>query len=144
MTQVDFYIDADDKLHTALRLAVKAYQAGRHLTVYCPDDGLAERFDRGLWTTPATAFIPHCRAQDALAARTPVVIDGGQDEPLADDVLLNLDAERPPHFSRYRRLIEIVARDDADKQQARTRFKFYRDRGYDIRTHNLGKTGHGS
>ena len=72
------------------------------------------------------------------------MIDGGQDEPLADDVLLNLDAERPPHFSRYRRLIEIVARDDADKQQARTRFKFYRDRGYDIRTHNLGKTGHGS
>jgi DNA polymerase-3 subunit chi len=140
LTEVDFYIEADDKLHTALRLAAKAYQTGRHLTVYCPDAALAERLDRSLWTTPATGFIPHCSAEDRLAGRTPVIIDRGVAEPLADDVLLNLGDERPPHFSRYRRLIEIVARDENDKQHARGRFKFYRDRGYDIRTHNLGKT----
>lgn len=141
MTQVDFYFDAEDRLHTAVRLATKAYQMARHLTVYCPDRELADRFDRSLWTTAATGFVPHCRADDKLAPLTPVVIDGGAGEPAGDDVLINLDTERPPHFSRFRRLIEIVTRDESDRQQARARFKFYRDRGYDIRTHDLGKSG---
>lgn len=141
MTQVDFYFDAEDKLHTAMRLAAKAYQMGRHLTVHCPDAALADRFDRGLWTTPAIAFVPHCRAGAAVAAHTPVIIENGAAEPANDDVLMNLDDERPPYFSRFHRLIEIVSRDEQDKQRARGRFKFYRDRGYDIRTHNLGSAG---
>ena len=44
-------------------------------------------------------------------------------------------------FSRFQRLIEIVSADDADdKQQARERFRYYRDRGYEIRTHDLARS----
>jgi len=141
VTQVDFYVHADDKVQTAVRLATKAYQLGRRLTVYCTDRTTTEHLDRVLWTTPAIAFVPHCRADDALAAATPVVIDSSGSDPQNDDVLLNLDAERPPYFSRFHRLIEIVAGDDEDKQRARERYKFYRDRGYEIRTHDLAKHG---
>jgi len=28
--------------------------------------------------------------------------------------------------------------DEGDRELARTRFRFYRERGYDIRTHDLG------
>jgi DNA polymerase III subunit chi len=38
-------------------------------------------------------------------------------------------------------LIEIVAGGEEDKQRARDRYKFYRDRGYEIRTHDLAKAG---
>ena len=35
------------------------------------------------------------------------------------------------------KLAEIVCADDADRGEARVRYKFYRDRGYEIRTHDL-------
>jgi DNA polymerase III subunit chi len=142
MTQVDFYLQAEDKVHTAARLAAKAFQLGHRITVYCPDGVTAERFDRVLWTTPATGFIPHCYADDRLARATPVVIDRGAAEPQNDDILLNLCVDRPPYFSRFQRLIEIVAAaDEEDRQRARDRYKFYRDRGYEIRTHDLAAKG---
>jgi DNA polymerase-3 subunit chi len=141
VTQVDFYVQAEDKVHTAVRLATKAYQLGRRLTVYCTDRETAEHFDRVLWTTPAIGFVPHCHAEDSVAPATPIVIDRGGNDPQNDDVLINLDGGRPPYFSRFQRLIEIVAGDDEDKQRARDRYKFYRDRGYEIRTHDLAASG---
>ena len=35
----------------------------------------------------------------------------------------------------------LVASDDADKRAGRARFRFYRDRGYEIHHHDLGRTG---
>ena len=55
-------------------------------------------------------------------------------------MLLNLRGEWPPFFSRFERLIEIVSLDDEDKRLARERYKFYRDRGYEIRNHDLSKS----
>jgi DNA polymerase-3 subunit chi len=54
-------------------------------------------------------------------------------------VLVNLRAEWPPFFGRFERLIEIVSTDEDDRSRARERYKFYRDRGYQIRTHDLGE-----
>jgi DNA polymerase-3 subunit chi len=54
-----------------------------------------------------------------------------------DDILLNLRQDQPAFFSRFQRLIEIVGMDDADKAAARVRYKFYRDRGYEIRQHDM-------
>ena len=139
MTQIDFYTHVEDKLKTACTLAAKAFARGLRLTVYCPDPETAHRLDRLLWTTPATGFLPHCGPDDPLAAETPVIIDCGGDNLLHDQVLLNLRPEWPPFFSRFQRLIEIVGLEDADRAGARERFRFYRDRGYEIRTHDLSK-----
>ena len=139
MTQIDFYTHVEDKLKTACALAAKAFAHGLRLTVHCPDPETAQRLDRLLWTTPATGFLPHCGPDDPLAAETPVIIDCGGDNLLHDQVLLNLRPEWPPFFSRFQRLIEIVSLEDADRAGARERFRFYRDRGYEIRTHDLSK-----
>ena len=53
-------------------------------------------------------------------------------------VLVNLAPVPPPFFSRFERLAEIAPRDEAGAAAARDRFRFYRERGYDMRTHNLG------
>jgi len=50
------------------------------------------------------------------------------------DVLINLQKDYPPFFSRFTRLIEIVGQDEEDKAHARLRYKFYRDRGYEMRS----------
>jgi DNA polymerase III subunit chi len=137
MTQIDFYTHVEDKLKTACALAAKAFVHGLRVTVFCPDSGLALRFDRMLWTTPAIGFIPHCAPEDPLAPLTPVIVDCVGEKLLQDEVLLNLRQEWPPFFSRFRRLIEVVSVDDEDRVRARARFRFYRDRGYAIRTHDL-------
>lgn len=137
MTRIDFYTHVGDRLQVACRLAAKGQAQGHKLVVYCPDADRAVRFDRQLWVSPATGFVPHCAAEDPLAPRTPVVLTRDGEHLVHDDILINLADEWPAFFSRFRRLIEIVSTDDADRAAARSRFKFYRDRGYEIHTHDL-------
>ena len=90
MTRIDFYFNADDKWQVACRLAGKAAAQQRRMLIYAPEPEAAQRIDRMLWTWPATGFVPHCAARDALAAVTPVLIDGATDAAPSCDVLLNL------------------------------------------------------
>lgn len=140
MTQIDFYTHVDDKLKTACALAGKAHGRGLKVTVFCPDPETAHRFDRLLWTTPSIGFVPHCAPDDALAGETPVIVDYLGEKLLHDEVLINLRAEWPSFFGRFQRLLEIVSSEDGDSAAARERFRFYRDRGYEIRTHDLSKS----
>lgn len=137
MTRIDFYTDADDRLRVACRLAAKAVAQNLRVLVYVRDGNVAAAIDRLLWTTPAIAFVPHVMAEHRLAGETPVVIARGDAQAAHDDVLVNLDREWPPSFARFQRLVEIVSRDEEDKHAARERYRFYRDRGYEIRTHSL-------
>jgi len=139
MTQIDFYTHVPDRLHTACVLSSKAFALGLKVTVFCADAGTAQRLDRMLWTTPAVGFVPHCAPDDPLATVTPVIVDYQGENLLNDNVLLNLRPEWPAFFSRFQRLVEIVGLDEADRAQARERFRFYRDRGYEIRTHDLSQ-----
>jgi DNA polymerase-3 subunit chi len=138
MTEIDFYFGVEDKLRTACVLTAKAYQRGLRVLAYCSDAESAERFSRLLWSAQATGFVPHCPAEHRLAATTPVIVDHRGGAPAHDEVLLNLRAELPDFFGSFKRLVEIVGRDEEDRQGARERFKFYRDRGYEIRSHDLG------
>ena len=141
MTSIDFYFNADDRLQVACRLAGKALTQKKRLLVYAPDGELAQRIDRMLWTWPAIGFVPHCLAGDALAAETPVLIASDSGAPEGVELLLNLGAESPPHFARFERLLEIVSTDDEERLAGRARFKFYRDRGYAIESHDLAGGG---
>jgi DNA polymerase-3 subunit chi len=57
----------------------------------------------------------------------------------ACEVLVNLSAEHPPFFERHERLLEIVAQDEEQVLAGRARFKYYRERGYALRSHDLAK-----
>ena len=139
MTSIDFYFNAEDKLQVACRLAGKALAQNKRLLIYAPQPEMAQRVDRMLWTWPATGFVPHCLAHDPLAAETPVLIASDSEAPQACEVLLNLSPEAPPHFERFERLLEIVARDDDERKAGRARYRWYRDRGYPIGDHDLAR-----
>jgi DNA polymerase-3 subunit chi len=143
MTSVDFYFNAGDKLQVACRLAAKALAQGKRLLVYAPQADTAQQIDRLLWTWPATGFVPHCRAEDALAAETPVLIAAAADAATQCDILLNLGQETPPAFERFERLLEVVSRDHGDRQAARERYRFYRERGYRVASHDLAGDSRG-
>ena len=57
------------------------------------------------------------------------------------DVLINLGRATPPGFSRYERLIEVIGLEVPDREAGRERWRFYRDRGYPLHTHDLASQG---
>ena len=140
MTRIDFYSNAEPKLQVACQLVAKAVREQLQVMVYAPNQDTARSFDRLLWTYQAIGFVPHCLAGDPLCSETPVVIASEESEMAHYRVLLNLCEESPSSFSRFERLIEIVGTDDADRHRARNRFRFYRDRGYEILHHDLAKS----
>ena len=137
MTSIDFYFNAPDRVEVACRLAAKAFAQRKRLLIYAPQHELAQRVDKLLWTQPAVGFLPHCAADDTLAPRTPLLIAQDEASPAGVGVLLNLSEDCPPHFARFERLLEVVAADEAARQAGRSRYRFYRDRGYSIATHDL-------
>ena len=139
MTQIDFHVNAPSKLMYACRLARKAYGSGARLVVYAADETVLAAFDRLLWTFSPLDFIPHCRVTDGLANVTPVHLVGPADAErcIHHDLIVNLDADEPAFFSRFERMIEIVAADADDLDAGRLRWKYYKDRGYPLSRHDL-------
>ena len=141
MTRVDFYLldDATEggKDAAVCKLAHKAFRLGHRVYILTQDHEAAQRLDRLLWTFSAGSFIPHGLGARPADADMPVLI--GQEEPPTahEDVLIQLTPQVPEFFSRFQRVAEVVDGNDDEKKQARERFRFYRDRGYALQTHNL-------
>ena len=143
MTRIDFYIVDDEQKSSrallACRLAEKAYSLKNRIYIYTADESQANELDELLWTYRSGSFVPHQQLGVENDQGCPVLI-GHVDAPEGlNQVLINLDMAVPLFFSRFERVVEIVNQDEIQRQQARERFKFYRDRGYDLHTHNLNQ-----
>jgi DNA polymerase-3 subunit chi len=144
VTQVDFYIVdsdfADARLRTVCHIAEKAHDASQHVFIHGCSDAEAKKLDELLWTASQGSFIPHKIVREgADAAPAEPVIIGLNRGPLSErwDLMINLAEDVPEFFSRYRRVAEIVDGDAARRAQSRDRYRFYRDRGYTLNTHQV-------
>jgi len=137
MTTIDFYTNCADRFEVASKLVTKAWAQHGSVRVLTADARGTEEFGRLLWSTPATGFLPHCRLGSPLAGQTPIVVDHALDHEGPAAVLINLHAHPPPFFSRFERLAEIVSRGEDDLAAGRERWKFYKARGYAIRSYDL-------
>jgi len=144
MTRVDFYIlpetdgPGGSVVMTACKLCDKATLGGSRVYIYAPTAELVDALDSALWSFRQGSFIGHERHPGELLQPLPAVLIGSEEPPDAyQQILINLGAEVPPFFSRFDRVLEIVEGAAAPRAQSRVRFKFYRDRGYELNTHNL-------
>lgn len=133
MTTIDFYSNVSDKLALAVRLSQKALSRHHNVTLLAGQAETAQTLSKLLWEASPTAFLPNVAAGAPHASRTPIVIHCEANNYVQDDIVINLDPVQPAGFSRFKRLIEIVANDEADKAKARERYAFYRERGYEIK-----------
>ena len=138
--RIDFHFNVEHRLQYACRVIRRARAADCRVLVYARDADRLARFDAALWTFSALDFVPHAYADSPLATHTPVLLAASLNGASSCAVLVNLDDDVPPEFdalgSRYERLIEIVSRDDADRQHARDRFRAYRDAGLQPQSHD--------
>ncbi|MEQ1438795.1 DNA polymerase III subunit chi [Fontimonas sp. SYSU GA230001] len=149
MTRIDFYLlpetaSADGgRVMAACRLCDKAAGAGMKVYVATRDAALADELDGALWSFRQGSFVSHERYDGAVPAEpAPAVLIGAVEPPDSHHgVLINLDAEIPDYFSRFERVLELVAGDPAQRAASRARYKFYRDRGYELNTYEQSASG---
>lgn len=139
MTKVDFYFNVPDKLSKTAQLCEEKLVKGRQATIYTVDAAMNADIQKMLWQHSATSFLPSSTAEALDGAMAPIVLVSNGETLCQDDVLINLQMQHPPFFSRFRHLIELVGTEESDKVAARERFKFYRDRGYRIQSIDVSK-----
>lgn len=139
MTEVAFHFNAPDKVAYACRFARKAQRSGVRLVITGPADTLTA-LDGMLWNMMPQDFVAHCRsdAGEELLRFSPVVLALDARQAPHQDLLLNLGGEVPEGFGSFERLVEVVsATDEADRGEARARWRHYASRGYAITRHDL-------
>lgn len=133
MTRIDFHSNVPDKIAYACRLARKARGTDAQIVILTKDQNQLLALDQALWTFSEQDFLPHVKLEDALAARTPILLttNGAMESP-HHQILINLSDTPPAHFARFERMFEIIAADDNDKSTGRERYAYYRERGYPL------------
>lgn len=140
MTRIEFYFNVANKPLLLAELVRTGLNKRRQVTVLADNEEKASEISASLWQHEATSFMPNVLVNNALAALTPVVIHWQESVLLQDDMLINLTKAEPRFFSRFTHLVELVGEDEQDKLAARSRYKFYRDRGYEIKNINHAQT----
>lgn len=136
MTVIDFYTRVAEPLKFVTKIVAKAYREHGSVRVLTPDADTTAALDRLLWLDPPLAFLPHCRMGSPIAGETPIWIDETLEHAGPAAVLVNLHHEPPPFFSRFERLAEVVGSEEPQLLAGRARFRFYRERGYELRQHD--------
>lgn len=138
MPQVDFYILPEDNslspLLYAARLVEKAFRLGHSLYVHTGDAAQTQALSDQLWQREG-AFLAHTSDPAGPAQRILVSHQGQPGE--HSGVLVNLAGTIPPFFTQFQRVAEIVPGKPESRSQSRENFRFYKEKGYALKTHNI-------
>ena len=145
MTRIDFYVTdeakSDSAMRIACRIAEKAYHQKLPTHIHTDSPQQATAMEQLLWSFRVESFIPH-ELSDGKQTPIPTGLEMppitiGSEEPQHHEieVVINLAEQVPLFFSRHNRLAEII--DGNGKIAGRERYKFYKDRGYELNTHKL-------
>lgn len=133
--------------------------------IYTRTEQQARELDEQLWTFKSDSFIPHCVIFDDFFSDTkaksdnfsyPVIIkaaDTNDDTIMAkqgsdlsennfpyksfqdNGLLINLSRSIPAFIQHFERIAEMV--DEDEKQQARERYRIYRQQGHNLNKYDL-------
>lgn len=141
MTRVDFYILEGGSTTVcpqfACRLVEKVFAQGHQVYINTASAAQLRQLDDLLWSFRDGSFLPHAIYDQAMSDKPPILLGHATEPQECHDVLINLSQEVPPFFSRFNRMAELVDSDDSQRAAARERFRFYKDRGYTLKTHTL-------
>ena len=143
MPQVEFHILSEAGDHARLRYACQlidqAAEQNQRAHVYVASDAQAQRMDDLLWTFRDQAFIPH----ELLTVSSPshprimaLIGNSASAPPDFHSLLINLSDALPDTASAFIRICKVIDADTEHKQQARERYKHYRDQGCQLQTIN--------
>jgi len=156
MTSIDFYILKTevfrDYLNFIGKLTEKAYLKNHDVFIHTNDEKLMIKVDEALWSFRENSFLPHSNEKsfnneekkplpknekESPKIKNQILIGYSGNPYGHQDILINLCSDTPKFFGRFKRLIEIVMKNENTLKYSRERYKYYKDRGYPINIHNL-------
>jgi DNA polymerase-3 subunit chi len=119
----------------------KALSTGRRIIVRTPPEQLQE-LDTVLWTYRAESFLPHGCAPDPHAARQPIWLTAGTDNPNGANMLVLTHGVAPQELAGFEVCCNLFdGRDDTLRAQARTHWQQLKEQGYDLTYWQQSPTG---
>lgn len=141
MTKIDFYIipgqTVEHRYQFVCRLVEKAYKLRHNVYIHSNDSKQAKLLNELLWSFRSSSFIPHRSHADSDIGQEPVIIGFGDHLVSSPYLMINLADNVPECFSRFERVSEIVVQDPVITESTRNNYRFYRDRGYPLQSHDL-------
>ena len=143
MPQVDFYIlhtqQRSEKDRLACQLADKAWHQGYRIFIQTNFPAQAQHLDMMLWFFKEESFLPHDLYPDVPQSLAPIRIGYTAQICANMDVLINLTETVPPFYEHLKRIVEIVDDIPSARTTGRNRYRFYRDKGYELKTHQINR-----
>lgn len=142
MRQVIFYLlsqhnesELSAQALLACDLAANAWRQGKRVIITCETEEQALLIDEALWARDPDDFVPHNLSGEATTYATPIEISWkGKRNAQRRDVLISLQQELPEFINSFNQIIDFVPVDEAEKAQARERYKQYRQLGWQLST----------
>jgi len=141
MLQIDFYIlhtqGKLEKQRFACRLIDKVWHQGFKIFVQTDSFEQAKQLDDFLWTFKQDSFIPHALHSESAHISAPIYIGYEANYQDEAEVLVNLSETVPAFFDKFQRVAECVGNTPADRESGRNRYRFYKDLGNELKSHNI-------
>lgn len=143
MPNIDFYLINETSITESYRficrLIDKAYQQKHQIYVHGNSSAEIKTLDDLLWTFRDDGFIPHDTLQKNIPATVPIQLGYNLAPEHHKDILINLTNEIPEFFAQFKRVLEIVPNADSARKISRQKFKVYREKNCELKTHDLTK-----
>ncbi|MDM3869955.1 DNA polymerase III subunit chi [Porticoccus sp. W117] len=138
MTDIQFYNTCQplaDALLYCCRLIEKVSARGLPILVHAPNETVGKQLDELLWSFQESAFIGHATDDE----HQQVNISWGDNPGEHHHVLINLGTQVPSWHGRFEKVLEIIYDQKDVIESKRNSFRYYKERGYPLRYHDLSK-----
>lgn len=142
MPKATFYTHVANPSAFIVRLVSKAVKEGNKILIWSDSSSLIEQIDRDLWQIDPESFLPHQQwsTHQPMPNDTPILLAYGDTLPRIkhDWMVLNLSPDFWGNTSNQpKRIFEIVSNNIEELNDARNRFKSYRQHGFEIEHHKM-------
>ncbi|HEX5378930.1 MAG TPA: DNA polymerase III subunit chi [Phenylobacterium sp.] len=114
-------------------LLEKTLARGWKAVVRAPQPERIEHLDGWLWAYRDESFLPHATADEPGAARQPILLTTGPDNPNAADALFLVDGAEPGDLTGYTRCVVLFdGADEAALAHARRQWSAIKGAGFPV------------
>ncbi|PCJ97827.1 MAG: DNA polymerase III subunit chi [Zetaproteobacteria bacterium] len=143
MTEIRFYhLQYQPQAQVLSVILSKALERGHRIVVKMRDEAEIGQMNDYLWTFSPDSFLPHGSVRNGQAEMQPIWLTTEDESPNKADVLILCQGAYSEKQSEFALCCEML--DGHDQQaisDARTRWKTYKDQGFDVTYWQQGETG---
>ena len=139
--RIDFYVlqngSPNGRFKLACRITEKAYRARNRIFLCTSNLEESGLLDDLLWTFSQSSFVPHQISGKEGSEESSVLIGIEPSKKDAIDILISVADKPIVDFLSYPRIADVVGFEDNEKELGRSRFRYYRERGFEPSTHSI-------